>query len=240
MGDHRERNWFARHKVLTAILAIFVLGTIGAAAGGGDKKATTKTSTTTDTSSSAPATKAEEAAPAPTPPPKPKTYTGTGDDVVTVAKPTDDAAILTFKCPACTENTVVKTNGEDSLLVNTIGAYSGSHLIDSSSGSNTTEVTITAGGAWTLTLSGLDQAAQSSGKPVSGKGDTVLHVTGSTTKAAITNGGDENFVVRVYPADGGSADLAVNTIGSYRGTVPLAAPAYVQINSNGAWSVTPE
>jgi hypothetical protein len=225
--------------VLTAILVIFVLGAIGSAAGAGDKK--TATNATTKKPTPAPAAEAtEEPTPAPTPPPKPKTYTGTGDDVVTIAKPTDGAAILTFKCPRCSENTVVKTNGEDSLLVNTIGTYSGSHLIDSSSGSNTTELTINAVGAWTLTLSGLDQAAQSSGKPISGKGDTVLHITGNTTKAAITITGNENFVVRTFPEEGGSADLAVNTIGSYKGTVPLATPAYVQISSNGAWTVTPE
>jgi hypothetical protein len=212
---------------------------IGSAAGAGDKK--TATNVTTKKPTPTPPTEvAEEPAPAPAPPAKPKTYTGTGDDVVSVAKPTDGAAILTFKCPACTENTVVKTNGEDSLLVNTIGAYSGGHLIDSSSGSNTTEVTITAVGSWTLTLSDLDQSAQSSGKPISGKGDTVLHITGNTTKAAITNTGNENFVVRTFPEGGGSADLAVNTIGSYKGTVPLATPAYVQISSNGAWTVTPE
>ncbi len=239
MAEKSGKNWFARHKVLTGVLVSVVLVAIGSAISTGDKKTNTKA--TTNTPSPAPAAKVkEEPAPAPAPPPKPKTYTGTGDDVVTVAKPADGAAILTFKCPSCSENTVVKTNGEDSLLVNTIGSYSGSHLIDSSSGSNTTEVTITAVGSWTLILSGLDQAAQSNGQPISGKGDTVLHITGNTTKATIANTGDENFVVRAYPEAGGNADLAVNTIGSYKGTVPLDAPAYVQITSNGTWSVTPK
>ena len=34
------RNWFVRHKVLTVILALFVIGIIGAAAGGGDTTTT--------------------------------------------------------------------------------------------------------------------------------------------------------------------------------------------------------
>lgn len=37
------RNWFIRHKVLTVLLALFVLGIIGAAAGGGKSSTTTET-----------------------------------------------------------------------------------------------------------------------------------------------------------------------------------------------------
>ncbi|MFF5363164.1 TM2 domain-containing protein [Streptomyces scabiei] len=172
---------------------------------------------------------------------KPKVYTGAGDDVVSVKKPYDGPVIITFECAGCTGNTVVKTNGPEALLVNEIGAYSGRHLADTTDGANTTEVVITANAAWKLTISGLDKAKTTSGGAVSGKGSDVLYVTGDTTKAAITNVGESNFIVNVYSLaeDSDFSDLAVNTIGSYKGTVPLHAPAFVQIQSNGKWSVTP-
>lgn len=177
-----------------------------------------------------------EAAPEPV---MPKVYTGNGDDVVKITKPVDGAFILSFSCPGCTDNTVVNTNGADSLIVNTIGPYSGSHIIDVADGSNTTKVTITASSAWKLTLSGLDKAVQVSNKEVAGQGDSVLHMTLDTTQATITNDGSENFVVNVYPSGGGYGDLPVNTIGSYKGTVPLAGPSYVQVTSDGAWTISP-
>lgn len=37
MGKNKEGNWFSRHKVLTVILVIIVIGSIGGAMGGGDK-----------------------------------------------------------------------------------------------------------------------------------------------------------------------------------------------------------
>lgn len=36
MSDKKDGSWFKRHKILTAILVLFVLGTIGSALGGGD------------------------------------------------------------------------------------------------------------------------------------------------------------------------------------------------------------
>ena len=177
--------------------------------------------------------------PAPTPP-APKVYDGSGDDVVTIQKPSDGSAIVLFECPDCTRNTVVKTDGAESLLVNTIGSYTGSHLIDTRSGSNTTHIIVTAVGAWKLTVGGLDQATQqTAGQPISGIGDAVVHITGKTSKARITNTGESNFTIHIYPENGNSANLAINTIGSYKGTVPLEAPAYVQVGSSGDWSITP-
>lgn len=237
------KNWLIKYKLACAIAGAIILILIGVGVGIGVKSGGNKepadNSVTDNTSSQGtiPVSQSPSSTPATV---TPKTYTGTGDDVVTLDKPTNSPAILKFDCPGCTENTVVKANGADTLLVNTIGSYSGSHLIDTAVGSNTTQITITATGAWTLSLSGLDQATQVNGQATSGQGDSVLYVTGDTTAAAFTNTGDENFVVKVYPADGGSTDLAINTIGSYSGTVPLSTPSYVQITSNGSWSITPQ
>lgn len=51
MTDKNEnKNWFARHKVLTVILAFIVIAIIGSAAGGGSKSSNTnKSNSTTST-----------------------------------------------------------------------------------------------------------------------------------------------------------------------------------------------
>lgn len=51
MSDHRQKNWFARHKVLTVILALVVLGIVGGAAGGSNKSASNNSSGTTASAS---------------------------------------------------------------------------------------------------------------------------------------------------------------------------------------------
>jgi hypothetical protein len=141
-----------------------------------------------------------------------------------------------FDCSSCERNTIVKTDGGEALLVNTIGSYSGRHLIDIYDGSATTTLTVQAGGSWTITVSsGLDALRRASG-PISGEGDDVVLVQGGTTKATITNSGERNFIVKVI---GDRMELPVNRIGSYEGTVPLQAPAVVVITSSGEWTITP-
>ena len=51
MAD-QKKNWFIRHKVLTVIIVLFVLGLIGSAAGGSKSGTTTVSSDTTGTSAS--------------------------------------------------------------------------------------------------------------------------------------------------------------------------------------------
>ncbi len=224
-----ESKWNTAVKVaVTVVSSLFV---VAAFASGGIQPSSNPT-----TSTSAPLTTAAPKATAPAPRPKPKVYRGSGDDVVKIQKP-DGAAIITFKCPTCTDNTAVQTNGAESLIVNTIGPYSGSHIIDMNDGSATSKVTITASGAWVLTVSDLSSAIRVGGKTVKGNGDAVLHIIGTTSEATITNLGDANFSVNVY-SDSGNSDLPVNTIGSYKGTVPLEGPGYVQIESNGSWTIT--
>jgi hypothetical protein len=60
----------------------------------------------------------------------------------------------------------------------------------------------------------------------------------SFESAAITNVGESNFTVWGY--GGSSSELAVNTIGSYQGTVELTGPGFIQVNSEGDWSITPQ
>jgi hypothetical protein len=59
------------------------------------------------------------------------------------------------------------------------------------------------------------------------------------TTAAVTNVGESNFLVMAY-GRGNVSPLIVNEIGSYSGTVKIAGPAYITVNSSGDWSITPQ
>lgn len=69
MAEKKQGNWFARHKVLSVILGLFVLGAIASAAGGGtDTNSPTNSSQanneTTQTAESKPVENKEPAVPA--------------------------------------------------------------------------------------------------------------------------------------------------------------------------------
>jgi hypothetical protein len=236
-----------RRKWPWIVGAVVVLIVIAAAANGGGKSNTTRTA---QTPPAAPATGTKQAAvpaavapvattttAAPTTAAKPTVFTGRGDDVLKVPGP-DGLKIVRFQCPQCTGNTVLQTDGAESLLVNTIGAYSGEQWADVTDGSNTTTLTVKAQGSWTITVGGIDMAQTATGT-VSGTGDDVVVLNANTTQAAITNHGQGNFVIQDVSASGGSRNLDVNEIGSYSGTVPLAGPALIQITSDGSWSINP-
>lgn len=244
---------YNKYKVLALVVTGFVV--LASVAYNTSRGPATLATTGTDTASVSQAAKpaATSAAPKPTAtrtptptptppqaaPPAPKvatqTFTGVGDDIQT-ASLSGAPAIVTFTCDPCARNTVLKTNGRDSLLVNTIGSYSGSHIIDTASGSVTSEFTVQSQGNWTLTIADITTITPSPG-PVRGQGDQVVRLTSNSTKAAITYLGERNFVVRGY--GGRSAELAVNTIGSYSGTVKLTTPGFIQVTSSGDWTITP-
>lgn len=161
---------------------------------------------------------------------KPLKFTGTGDDVVDVK--VTDAMVLTFTCKSCSSNTVLKVDGEDGLLVNEIGAYSGRHLVNMSG--DLTQLEVNADAPWTITLNPTTVLAKTANR-TSGHGDDVVYYD-TGTRAKITHSGEANFVVIAY-SDG--RDLLVNEIGNYRGTVPLHTPCIVQIIADGDWALTP-
>jgi hypothetical protein len=163
-------------------------------------------------------------------------WSGTGDFVIDVDL--SSPAIVGFSCELCTGNTVLETNGSEALLVNEIGAYTGSKLINVNDNSATTRFVITADAAWTLTVDDITTAQAVTG-PATGAGDSVILMQSEFDVAAITNDGEGNFVIYAY-GDGNLSPLIVNEIGAYSGTVPMAGPAFVEVSSTGNWSITPQ
>lgn len=241
---------YGQHKVLAIVVsAVLVVGgvVIGAVSGAVAALAvqsaatspiisaapvTDETAAAAD-SSETPSASAEATAGEDRPLLEAQTLTGTGDDIKTVDLK-GLPAVVTFTCSACSGNTVLETNGAEMLLVNTIGGYTGSHLVDTSAGTATSEFSISADAAWTLKIEDIETVPTSAGK-AGGHGDKVLYWDAPGAKAAITNKGEGNFVVEGFGSD--IPELAVNKIGAYSGTVQLT-PGFVQVNSDGDWTIT--
>jgi hypothetical protein len=228
--------WLAAGMAVLLIVAVGLAGRSARqqAAGAGTSSSAGRTTTTTTRTTTRTTTTTTITTRPKLPP---SVFRGSGDDVVSLDRP-PGLKVVKFECPACTSNTVVKTNGFESLLVNEIGAYSGEKWMDIRDGSRTTSVTISATGVWTLTIGDIDMATVARG-PLTGNGDNVVLFTESSSKAKITNNGARNFTVHVVSIETGVIDLAVNHIGGYEGTVPFDGPALVQISSTGTWTITP-
>ncbi|KJL18825.1 hypothetical protein RL72_03297 [Microbacterium azadirachtae] len=241
IAPKKRRKWplITLASVLGVILLVAIVGAIN----GGMKKAVAGATATPPAAAAPPTTTPTPAAPkVTTPPPAPapkvahQEFSGSGDmvEAVNITAP----AVVTFRCDACGSNTVLKSNGAESLIVNEIGAYSGQHLINVRDNSLTTEFTINADADWSLVIDDLSIIPPTHG-PASGHGDSVLVMSDKFTTAAVTNVGESNFLVMAY-GRGNVSPLIVNEIGSYSGTVKIAGPAYITVNSSGDWSITPQ
>lgn len=120
------------------------------------------------------------------------------------------------------------------LLVNTIGAYSGSTAYGFSSFGEGTNLQITADGNWTIAVTPLSSAPLLAG---AGAGDAVFLYDGGPGSLELTHAGSSNFVVIQKTGRAIDFGLLVNEIGAYSGTVPLrAGPAVITIGADGAWT----
>ena len=179
-----------------------------------------------------------EAKPSPTPKPAAvvrQEFSGTGDFVQDVGMLTTIAAV-TFRCDDCSRNTVLKSNGDESLIVNTIGSYSGSHIINVYDDSATSRFEIEATGSWTLVIDDISTLPRFDGA-ATGTGDAAILMLGKFDTAQITNDGERNFQVFAYGGTG--SPLVVNDIGAYSGVKVLEGPTIIQVISTGAWSISP-
>ena len=133
------------------------------------------------------------------------------------------------------------SNGKQiDLLVNTIGSYSGTRLIDAIKGQQTAALNIESDGNWTVTLKPLALLRVWDGTGTwTGKGDDLLVIKSGAfaglDSIKITNSGESNFVVTAY---GDSKDLLVNEIGNYSGEQLMpAGTVLLEIQSDGNWSL---
>ncbi len=130
-------------------------------------------------------------------------------------------------------------NQMDDLLVNHVGAYTGTTAFGFGLSSKPpVNIQVTATGPWTLKISPISTAPNLV-SPASGKGDAVYLWNGKATSWAITNQGTGHFAVETEGSGLFSHSLLVNQVGPFNGTVAAkAGPAVTIITSNGTWTIT--
>lgn len=236
---HRRRMW--PWVVGAAVVLIIGMANRGTDRQQAESPAAASSATpaaATATTTTPPPTTVEPTTPPP-PPEEPKVHQGRGDSVIKLDR-RRAIGVVAFECPKCTGNTVVKSDGAESLLVNEIGAYSGKRWIDIRENSRTTTLTVQARGAWKLTVGGIGLGrVVPAGEAVSGRGDDVLLVGGTSEVAKVTNTGEGNFAVHHASMITARLELLINEIGGYEGTVPFTGSALVQVTSSGKWTIAP-
>ena len=237
--------------ILTAVVLI-VLGTVIGVAASGTKVSNTPSSPATtppaavQPSTAQPSTPATttppETVPAPAPPPTAVTYTGVGAKVLKINKRSGPMA-LTMKHAGSSNFAVWSLDSSGNkigLLVNTIGNYSGTRLIDALQGQQTAALQIEADGNWSVTLKRVVTLRVWDGTGTwTGKGDDLVLIQSGAfsglDSVQITNSGQSNFAVWAH---GDTQELLVNEIGPYSGEHLMpAGTALLQIESDGTWSL---
>jgi len=255
---------YAQHKMIAWIVtgAIIALSLITSAlsGGGADAPAVVASSASVEQSAapeSEPATSATAEAPAETPVEEASsaqswtdesfgtfdtiTQSGAGDNLITL--PVGVTAAMVTATHDGSMNFVVNALNADNettgdLLVNTIGAYSGTTVYGFNAFSDATSLQITADGNWTITIAPLSTAPALA---ASGTGDAVFLFDGSAGKLIATHDGTMNFIVQEETDKAFSFELLINDIGAYSGTVPLSSgPSVISVRADGAWTLAAE
>lgn len=187
--------------------------------------------------SSSPA--AEQSTEAPPPAVKSVKYSGKGNKVLKIRKPETGVVLMTTTIKGPSDNNTVYSLDdeleENDLLVNTIGSYKGTTLLDDS-GEETTRLKIEVSGSWTIVLAPLNTARRVTTTAAGSKDDVLIYASDSPAILNFTSlSGDSN--VTAYWITEGSSDLVVNDIGKFKTESAMTAgPGVLQISSDGKWS----
>jgi len=184
----------------------------------------------------------EGASTPPQAPVEPPSYSGSGAEVVILDPLGEDVFYATVTHDGSSNVALwsVDENGQDiDLLVNEIGDYEGAVPINFSG--DPAALRIEADGDWTIEFHHLAEAPRWDGTGAyEARGDGVLIVDGAAeglTPVTLTHDGESNFAGWAY-GDGSYADLIVNEIGTYEGTMLLPDGSLVLvITADGLWSI---
>jgi hypothetical protein len=172
---------------------------------------------------------------------KPVTYTGRGTKVLKIKKPDDGPVLITTTLSGPdTNGTIYSLDSsleDNDLLVNTIGNYKGTNILDLNDDDSTTRLRIDYPGKWTVTLKPLNSAPEIT-TAYAGSKDAVLVSRSDSPQilSFVSKSGDSNVTVYWYNSDG--EDLLVNDIGKFSGEGAVSAgPGFFVISSDGAWTM---
>lgn len=175
-----------------------------------------------------------------TPAPQPIILTGSGDSVVDVNKWYGAAllsAVYNGGSNFIVENYDANGNRID-LLINTIGHYKGVRPLDFRVSESTARFQVTASGPWELQILPLENITRVIiPGTYQGNGDDVIALNGGIPDLLEVDASHaySNFIIYSYST---SADLLVNEIAPYSGTVILPSNTIIlEIIAEGNWSI---
>jgi hypothetical protein len=124
------------------------------------------------------------------------------------------------------------------MLVNAIGAYTGSTLLGQYAQGEPARLEVTADGAWSITLTPLSDAAA---LPESGTGDGVYRYDGDAGTWSVVHTGEHYFSLNYYTNADFELSMLATEVGAYDGDVAVTdGPALVVITADGDWTITPQ
>src|SRR5690606_35472125 len=173
---------------------------------------------------------------------RPRSFQGVGDDVVRVAATKlRGIAILRHSGESNFAVWSATPSGRNSeLLVNRIGDYSGTVVVNVYPWSTTAGFKIHADGPWTMKFAPISYAPLWKHSKVNSRGDKVLKLKAPTRgfrTLRYDHSGSSNFVVYAFPTSGSPA-LLVNKIGRVSGRVAIpAGTRYVSVQADGRWTL---
>jgi hypothetical protein len=178
------------------------------------------------------------------PQPKPMTYSGSGDEVVKFKKALTEPMLITTTWTGGSDNNTIYAydadGNEGDLIVNTIGAYKGTNIVNLYDGDNVKALKIEGSGNWRVTLRALTDAKRWDGTGTyKGTSDDVINVDGVfdglDSMGFKSTNADGN--ITVYGL-GDNEELIVNEIGNFSGKylVPNGT-VLLRISSDGRWEL---
>jgi len=177
-----------------------------------------------------------------TPEPQPIVLTGSGDAIVDLNK-WDGPAVLKPSYSSGGNFAIINYGADNEridLLVNTIGAYTGTIFFDL--GENTTRFEVKASGPWQLTIQPFTpdyvRSVQAPGT-IQGIGDDVIVIKSELTPDTLivdASTANSNFAIICVGLSG--RDLLINEIAPYSGTVLIPKdPFFLKITAEGNWQI---
>lgn len=169
---------------------------------------------------------------------EPVTATGAGDNLVTLPVGAT-AGLVTAQYGGTGNFSIAVLNGSNEstgeLLVNTIGAYSGTSAYGFQSFSAGVTLQVSADADWSITITPVSTAATLS---TSGTGDGVYLFDGPTGQLTATYSGAGNFVIFEETGEDFNFGLLISEIGAYSGTVPLSGgPSVITVTADAPWTL---
>lgn len=169
---------------------------------------------------------------------EPIVQSGSGDTIINLpAGATGGIVIATHNGSSNFAVSVLDANNGSTgeLLVNTIGAYSGTTAWGISALGEGVKLQVTADGAWTFDIRPMGAAPALASE---GTGDAVFVYDGTAAALAAVHTGSSNFVVTQETSEVFNLGLLINEIGAYSGTVPLSAgPSMITVRADGDWTL---